>query len=215
LADPSAFEPPDPGADVDPQELEKWLRIFVGSEIYGGALNLWHRAFVDWAVQRGSLTPFARLLRRGVPIPPGAGDLLADILEGRLVPKTVEGGPSAAQQAAVAMRNSEICKLYGRVAAELKADGKRKFKEDALAEVARVADLSVSTVEQILKRRDRADIPSLAELTIKRQRPSSETTGDREFIVELARALVANGPIGAWLAGRLLEDIKALKPNDG
>lgn len=69
---------------------------------------LWAGALWWWADTGGDLRMVAALLRQRVPLDPAHAVLLADILDGAIVPKTAHGGPGVVAQRLRWLRDLEV-----------------------------------------------------------------------------------------------------------
>ena len=136
---------------------------------------LWGGALWWWAFRGGDLSQCVDLLRRCVPIPADLAQDFADVLEGKIVPRSSLGGPKPESQLRRASRDHRVRKVF-----ELFLYAERKAFDDPLvpacsrdgaAELTAAALVPSMTVAQVLKivnRRETARYKTFAELVIQK-----------------------------------------------
>ena len=98
-----AIQLPFRGWPVDPQTVRSRPMTDISSPE-----TLWAGALWYWAARGGDLSRCVGLLRDGVPIPQDCARAFADILEGKIAPRSALGGPSPESQLRTLHRDLQV-----------------------------------------------------------------------------------------------------------
>lgn len=155
---------------VDPQTVRPQAVFDLNSPEVQWAGALW-----TWAARGGDLSQCLALLREGVPLPADCAGAFADVIEGRIVPRSTLGGPSQARQARTESRDRQVRMAFDLFLYEeqetfdapLKRMRTRDQAAEALAEVLSPA-MTADQVLKIVNRGNRTRFKFFDELVIQK-----------------------------------------------